>query len=165
MGPNLLIVVNDGGTGLSLKPQITMGNDWWINITADTPEIWSQDPDDVCEGTSNASDQYFPWIRARLLAVHLRLRLWKHRSYVALERTNKERKHCWWHLITLAHQFTLIAGCYTKTDAGFICWLTWSHAYGSGWSCSVAAGGRHRMWYWLGISSFCRMQNNLIRPP
>ena len=47
MNSNLLVVVDDGGTGLSLKPQTTMGN-YCANITADTPEIWSQDPN-VCE--------------------------------------------------------------------------------------------------------------------
>ena len=36
-----------GGTGLSLKPQITMGDNCRANIPADTPEIWPQDPS-VC---------------------------------------------------------------------------------------------------------------------
>jgi len=55
MNSNLLVVMNDDdGTGLSLKPQITMGNDCWTNIPADTPEIWSQDPS-VCRGASNNS--------------------------------------------------------------------------------------------------------------
>ena len=45
MNSNLLIVLNDDdGTGLSLKPQITMGNDKYAKYTADTPERWSQDP-------------------------------------------------------------------------------------------------------------------------
>ena len=44
MCSNLLVVVNVDGTGLSLRPQITMGNDKCANTPADTPEKWSQDP-------------------------------------------------------------------------------------------------------------------------
>ena len=39
-----------GGTGLSLKPQITMGNNCRANTTADTPEIWPQDTSVYAEG-------------------------------------------------------------------------------------------------------------------
>ena len=38
MNSNLLVVVNDGGTGLSFKPQITMGYDKYARYTADTPD-------------------------------------------------------------------------------------------------------------------------------
>ena len=60
MNSNLLVVLKDeDGTGLIFEPQITVEITSRQIITADTPEIWSQEPS-ICEGewTMRSSDSF-----------------------------------------------------------------------------------------------------------